>query len=89
MNKIIIFLIIRTSWNNVVKSTAANTASESILNPFFIERYQSAYQAQFVSFINALTNGTKPSPSFEDGLAAQKMADAAQSSLETGRTVIL
>ncbi|MGV2872781.1 inositol 2-dehydrogenase [Colwellia sp. E150_009] len=75
--------------HNVVKSTAANTASESVLNPFFIERYQSAYQAQFVSFINALTNGTKPSPSFEDGLVAQKMADAAQSSLETGQTVIL
>lgn len=75
--------------HNVVKSTAADTASQSVLNPFFIERYQSAYQAQFASFINALTSGTKPSPSFEDGLEAQKMADAAQLSLETGKTVSL
>ncbi len=75
--------------HSVVKSTVNNTASQSVLNPFFIERYQSAYQAQFACFINALTNGTKPSPSFEDGLEAQKMADAAQLSLETGKTVCL
>ncbi|MBL4630138.1 MAG: hypothetical protein JKY14_02930 [Paraglaciecola sp.] len=75
--------------HNVVQSTAANTASHSVLNPFFIERYQDAYRIQFASFIHALTNGTAPSPSFEDGLAAQKMADAAQLSLETGRMVTL
>ena len=75
--------------HNVVKSTAADTASQSVLNPFFIERYQSAYQAQFASFINALISGAAPSPSFEDGLEAQKMADAAQLSLQTGKTVSL
>lgn len=75
--------------HNVVKSTAVDTAGQSVLNPFFIERYQSAYQAQFASFINALTTGTAPSPSFEDGLEAQKMADAAQLSLQTGKTVSL
>lgn len=75
--------------HSVVKSTVNNTASQSVLNPFFIERYQSAYQAQFESFIHALTSGTKPRPSFEDGLEAQKMADAAQLSLETGRSVTI
>ncbi|WP_416306312.1 inositol 2-dehydrogenase [Neptunicella sp. SCSIO 80796] len=70
-------------------STAESTAAHSPLNPFFIERYQQAYQAQLDSFIQAVNDGTQPSPSFTDGLQAQRLADAAQQSLDTGLPVQL
>jgi len=73
----------------VAKSTATNTDSVSSLNPFFIERYQQAYQAQLDSFIAALQQNISPSPSFLDGMKAQQLADAAQQSLETGKPVQL
>jgi len=73
----------------VSKSTFDTTDSRSVLNPFFIERYQSAYTEQLTSFINSLINHQALSPSFEDGLKAQIMADAAQKSLQTGKPVKL
>ena len=75
--------------NSVSKSTVAGTDSMSVLNPFFIERYQDAYQAQLNSFITSLIANTPPSPSFTDGMKAQIMADAAQKSLASGQAVIL
>lgn len=75
--------------NAVSLSTATATDSLTVLNPFFIERYQEAYKAQLNSFVNAITNKTAPSPSFTDGLHAQIMADAAQESLTSGKPVIV
>lgn len=75
--------------HSVSVSTAETTAGHSPLNPFFIERYQQAYQIQLDSFIQAITEGLSPSPSFTDGLQAQKLADAAQQSLDTGLPVQL
>ncbi|MBO9420824.1 inositol 2-dehydrogenase [Labrenzia sp. R4_2] len=54
---------------------------------FFLERYEAAYLAEVTHFINCLNSGRKPSPSIEDGLRAQILADAAAKSLETGRPV--
>jgi myo-inositol 2-dehydrogenase/D-chiro-inositol 1-dehydrogenase len=75
--------------NSVSKSTASGTESFSVLNPFFIERYQDAYRAQLNSFITSLMTNTPTSPSFTDGMKAQIMADAAQESLVSGKPVIL
>jgi myo-inositol 2-dehydrogenase/D-chiro-inositol 1-dehydrogenase len=75
--------------HSVSVSTNQNTASQSLLNSFFIERYQQAYQAQLSSFINCLLNKKIPSPSFLDGLRAQQLADAAQQSLDSGLPVKL
>ncbi len=75
--------------NSVTKSTAANTDAQSVLNPFFIERYQAAYRAQLDSFINALIKKVPTSPSFIDGMKAQMMADAAQESLTNGKSVTI
>lgn len=75
--------------NMVSKSTAQSTDSQSVLNPFFIERYQDAYCAQLNSFITSLIEKTPTSPSFTDGMKAQIMADAAQESLTSGKPVIL
>jgi myo-inositol 2-dehydrogenase/D-chiro-inositol 1-dehydrogenase len=75
--------------NSVSKSTATNTGSMSVLNPFFIERYHDAYRTQLDSFITSLITNTPTSPSFTDGMKAQQMADAAQESLVSGKPVKL
>ena len=56
---------------------------------FFLERYADAYLAEMKAFISALENGTPPNPSIEDGVAAQRLADAAAQSYETGLPVHL
>ena len=42
-----------------------------------------------MAFIDAVQNGKKPSPSGEDGLMAQRLADAATESHRTGQPVKL
>ncbi|WP_068310384.1 inositol 2-dehydrogenase [Polycladidibacter hongkongensis] len=51
---------------------------------FFLERYEAAYRNELVHFVTAVLEGTPPSPSIYDGLQAQRLADAAAKSLETG-----
>ncbi len=52
---------------------------------FFLERYEAAYLAELAHFIGALNDGVSPSPSIADGVAAQRLADAASLSLKTGQ----
>ncbi|NTJ43531.1 inositol 2-dehydrogenase [Agrobacterium larrymoorei] len=55
---------------------------------FFIERYSQAYANEINSFISAVDAGnTSPRPSGFDGLQAQKLADAATVSWQTGKPV--
>ncbi|MBT8458139.1 MAG: inositol 2-dehydrogenase [Boseongicola sp.] len=56
---------------------------------FFLERYADAYVAEMEAFISAINEGKSPDPSIDDGVAAQKLADAAAKSLETGQVVRL
>lgn len=56
---------------------------------FFLERYGPAYRAELDAFIDAVAAGRPPAPTGTDGLAALRLADAAQKSLETGRPVKL
>jgi myo-inositol 2-dehydrogenase/D-chiro-inositol 1-dehydrogenase len=55
--------------------------------PFFLERYAAAYRAELDAFVAAVTDGQRPRPDGEDGLAALLLADAAAESLRTGRVV--
>lgn len=57
--------------------------------PFFLERYGAAYRLELDAFITALTTCTKPSPDGNDGLAAQRLADAASRSAKSGDNVRL
>ena len=57
------------------------------LHNFFMTRYTQAYAAEIASFIAAMAKGTKASPSGADGLAALALADAAVTSVKTGKTV--
>jgi len=66
-----------------------HTAAQDVLLDFFIQRYRQAYDAEVDSFIAALESGQPVSPAFPDGLAAQRIAVAAEDSLRTGRAVKL
>lgn len=72
----------------VTAATAAGYASDPAL-PFFLERYAEAYRAEMASFIDAVRRGAAPSPSGEDGLNAQILADAATESARTGQPVAI
>ncbi len=70
-------------------STGASTdAKDPVLN-FFIERYQEAYAAEIDHFVTALAEKTTPLASFDDGLQALRLADAALESMKSGKVVRL
>ena len=54
---------------------------------FFLERYEAAYRAEMVHFVDAISGKGTMSPGVHDGLAAQLLADAAAESLSTGLPV--
>ena len=54
---------------------------------FFIERYAQAYAAELDHFADCVASGEAPSPSGSDGRQALALADAAVTSLKTGRAV--
>lgn len=56
---------------------------------FFLERYEAAYRAEMLAFVQGVTAGTPMTPSIYDGLQAQILADAATESYETGLPVKL
>jgi myo-inositol 2-dehydrogenase/D-chiro-inositol 1-dehydrogenase len=72
----------------VTAATATGYATDPAL-PFFLERYAEAYRAEMASFIKALAEGSAPSPSGQDGLSAQVLADAATESARTGAPIAL
>lgn len=55
---------------------------------FFLERYMAAYANELNAFINAVESGDRdPRPNGHDGLQAQKLAEAATISCQTGKAV--
>jgi myo-inositol 2-dehydrogenase/D-chiro-inositol 1-dehydrogenase len=78
---------------NVHESTvqfagAEGFTGDKVLN-FFLERYAGAYRDEIAAFVAAVSSGKAPSPSGEDGLRAQLLADAADQSRRTGQVVRL
>lgn len=69
-------------------ATEAGFRADPVL-PFFLERYAAAYRAELDHFLDCLASGAAPSPSGEDGLKAQLLADAATRSHQTGKPVRL
>lgn len=54
------------------------------LHPGWFERIEESYYQALDAFVRAVTQGVAPSPSLEDGLKAQLLADKATESLKTG-----
>ncbi|WP_411889407.1 inositol 2-dehydrogenase [Yoonia sp. SDW83-1] len=53
--------------------------------PFFLERYAAAYRAEMTHFVDMIASGGVMTPSGEDGLKAQILADAATASAQDGQ----
>ena len=60
---------------------------EDGLHAGWFERIEQSYYRALEAFSEAIAKGTAPSPSLEDGLRAQLLADKATESLKTGRSV--
>lgn len=69
---------------NVSRYTAGKVTDDG-LHPGWFERVKPTYAAALAAFVNALEDGTPISPSLEDGLKAQAIAEAATLSLTSGR----
>ena len=67
--------------------TADGYRADPIMN-FFLERYLPAYTNELNTFIAAVESGNRdPKPNGHDGLQAQKLAEAAKQSWQTGQPV--
>ena len=56
---------------------------------YFISRFEAAYRAELEAFFEMIRSGAKPLATMRDGLEAQRLAEAAIVSLETGQAVDL
>jgi len=70
----------------VQKATGAGFASDPVLN-FFLERYTPAYRAEMDTFVTGVLEGKPLNPTGEDGLRALVLADAAEESAKSGKSV--
>ncbi|MDA7966788.1 inositol 2-dehydrogenase [Ruegeria sp.] len=74
--------------NSVVKSTADGVTGAKPTY-FFLERYMSAYRAEWDAFIRAIQSGSDMPVTLADGVAALAMAEAATRSAQSGRPVAM
>ncbi len=74
--------------NTVVKSTTAGVTGAKPTH-FFLERYMSAYEAEWSAFVEAVLSDTLLPVDLDDGIAALAMAEAASRSATSGTTVEL
>jgi myo-inositol 2-dehydrogenase/D-chiro-inositol 1-dehydrogenase len=72
----------------VVQSDAAGVHAEKPEH-FFLQRYREAYRLEVTHFFECLQSGQRFRTTIDDGVAAQKLADAAAQSLESGAVVSL
>ena len=61
--------------------------TSDVIQNFFIDRYAAAYAAEINAFLDAIEKGTQPRANGHDGLMAQKLAEAATQSSQTGQVV--
>lgn len=74
---------------NSVETAGAAGFHTAPTKHFFLERYAQAYTDELMHFVDAVSSGTTPSPSGDDGLKAQLLADAAALSAAEGRPILL
>ncbi|HUG61292.1 MAG TPA: inositol 2-dehydrogenase [Methylomirabilota bacterium] len=74
--------------NTVVKSTVDGVTGAKPTH-FFLERYMSAYAAEWAAFVEAVTAGRALPVTLDDGVAALAMAEAATLSAKSGAPVAL
>lgn len=73
----------------VKKYTKTETAQTDPYMNFFLERYLDAYAAELAAFADAIRTGETNTPSFDDGVMALVLANAALESVQTGKAVAI
>jgi len=74
--------------NDIRIASAAGALSAPPMD-YFIARFEAAYRAEMVAFVDMIRDGTKPLAGVHDGLEAQRLAEAALISINTGQPVKL
>ncbi len=78
---------------NMLENTVVKSSVDGVIGAkptyFFLERYMSAYKAEWGAFVDALTSGSDMPVSLDDGVAALAMAEAAALSAQNGAPVSL
>lgn len=74
--------------NSVVKSTS-NGVTGAKPTYFFLERYMSAYRAEWDAFVRSVNSGSGVPVTLDDGVAALAMAEAATRSAQSGQSMVL
>jgi myo-inositol 2-dehydrogenase/D-chiro-inositol 1-dehydrogenase len=69
-------------------ANASGVAADPVQD-FFLQRYADAYRSEFDAFIAGIKTTGKFEPTGQDGLKAQRLADAATESAQTGKPVKL
>jgi myo-inositol 2-dehydrogenase/D-chiro-inositol 1-dehydrogenase len=67
-----------------VELSNASGMCKAPTQPFFLERYAAAYRAEMLHFVDALQSGHAVTPTGQDGLKAQILADAADAAARDG-----
>ncbi|WP_096437230.1 inositol 2-dehydrogenase [Alteribacter populi] len=74
---------------STVKKLGKNGTLQDNPKHFFLERYQKAYICELRAFFDSIKHDTKTLCTINDGLEAERMANAAKKSLEMGTPVKL
>lgn len=74
---------------NTVKLVNADGYKDAPLMDFFLERYLPAYRIELDAFIEVVRGKSSPSPSADDALKAQLLAEAALESCKSGTSINL
>jgi myo-inositol 2-dehydrogenase / D-chiro-inositol 1-dehydrogenase len=73
--------------NTTVEFAGASGYTRDPIQNFFVERYGAAYRNELLAFIGGMKKGKPAKADGYDGLQAQKLADAATKSSQTGKPV--
>ena len=73
----------------ICQALPSTCALSHVIPYFFLERYMSAYAAEWNSFVEALVQGKAVPVSLKDGVDALAMAEAATRSIKSGGSVKL
>ena len=76
--------VLKYTVEHTVEVSNAEGTRKAATQPFFLERYAAAYRAEMEHFVAALETGTPVTPTGEDGLKAQMLADAADAAARDG-----
>ena len=74
---------------SLLRFSEKSAGAPAALQNFFLDRYADSYRLELIDFLDAVRTGRAPSVGMADGLAALRLAEAAQQSLASGQVVVM